>query len=117
MVPAISVIITAHNRKKFIVDAISSVLNQTLQKSFYEIIVVKNFEDKTIDNFIYRNNIKDIYLSEEPIGPKYVKGIQNSTGEITCILEDDDKFKVDKLQKVYNKFKNQQLGSIIIILS
>lgn len=110
MVPAISVIVTAHFRKAFILDAINSALNQTLEKDLYEILVVKNFEDKTIDNFIQERNIENIYLEEEPIGPKYVKGIKRSSGEIVCILEDDDRFKSNKLEKVYSKFKNKSLG-------
>jgi cellulose synthase/poly-beta-1,6-N-acetylglucosamine synthase-like glycosyltransferase len=38
--PYISVIITAHDRKEFLKEAINSVINQTLDKSFYEFIVV-----------------------------------------------------------------------------
>ena len=43
--PFISVIITAHNRKEFLLEAVNSALNQTLPKDEYEIIVVKNFQD------------------------------------------------------------------------
>ena len=43
--PYISVIITAYNRKDFLFNAIKSVVNQTLDKKYYEIIVIKNFED------------------------------------------------------------------------
>jgi glycosyltransferase involved in cell wall biosynthesis len=41
--PYISVIITAHNRKEFLKEAIQSALNQTLERSNYEILVIKNF--------------------------------------------------------------------------
>ncbi|MEM0143780.1 MAG: glycosyltransferase [Candidatus Parvarchaeum sp.] len=50
--PYISVVVIAYNRKKFIRKALLSVLAQTISKSMYEIIVIKGFKDKEIDNFI-----------------------------------------------------------------
>ena len=49
--PYISVIITAYNRKEYLLDAINSVINQTLDKKYYEIIVIKNYNDSKIDDF------------------------------------------------------------------
>ena len=51
----ISVIITAYNRRDYLIDAMNSVLSQTLKKERYEVIVVKNFYDKELDEFIYKN--------------------------------------------------------------
>jgi len=45
----ISVIISAYNRRDFLLKTVNSVANQTLDKNLYEVIVVKNFEDKSID--------------------------------------------------------------------
>ena len=63
----VSVIITAYNRTEFCMDAISSVLNQDKLATKCEIIVVKNFYKKEIDNLIRANNIisifKDLYVS------------------------------------------------------
>jgi len=47
--PYISVIITAYDRKKYLLGAVQSALNQTLPKDLYEVIVIKNFRDETID--------------------------------------------------------------------
>ena len=60
--PYISVIITAYNRKEFLLNAIKSAINQTLDKKYYEIIVIKNFEDKNIDEFIDNHNIQKIFI-------------------------------------------------------
>ena len=49
----ISVIIIAYKRKEFLLGAIKSVLNQTLDKKYYEIIVVKNYKDDAIDRAKY----------------------------------------------------------------
>jgi Glycosyl transferase family 2. len=50
----ISVIVVTYNRKEFIKNAIRSVYNQLLDKRLYEMIVVKNFEDKDVDDYIVR---------------------------------------------------------------
>ena len=42
--PFISVIIVAYQRRRYFWNAIESVLNQSLNKSLYEIIVITNFE-------------------------------------------------------------------------
>ena len=42
--PFISVIVTAYNRKQFILEALNSIVNQTLSKDKYEVIVTKNVE-------------------------------------------------------------------------
>jgi len=77
-VPFISVIITAHNRREFLLEAVNSALNQTLPKDEYEIIVVKNFENKRIDKFLEEHNVKNIVTKEEPLGAKIVKGVEES---------------------------------------
>jgi len=63
----ISVIITAHNRRRFLLEAVNSALNQTLPKDEYEIIVVKNFEDERIDKFLEEHYVKNIVTKEEPL--------------------------------------------------
>ena len=103
----ISVIITAYNRKEFLLNAIKSVLNQTLDKKYYEIIVIKNFEDKNIDNFISGNNIKQI-LMDGTLGRFLDKGISEAKGEIISFLDDDDLFCENKLNIVYEEFKKDR---------
>ncbi len=107
----ISVIISAHERKDFIMDAINSVIEQTLDKNLYEIIVIKNFKDEKIDKFINSKKIKNLYYdSNKKSGIKNVDAINNSTGNIICFLDDDDLFRKDKLQKVYDLFSDGKVG-------
>jgi len=103
--PYISVIITAYNRKQYILQAINSALNQTLDRSLYEIIVVKNFSDDKIDSFIQDNNIMNILTDVKPLGAKIALGVENARGEVVSFLEDDDLFYADKLRTVYELFK------------
>ncbi|BAB60018.1 hypothetical protein [Thermoplasma volcanium GSS1] len=103
--PFISVIIIAYNRKEFLLDAIKSALDQTLDREYYEIIVIKNFQDDTIDNFIKENNIKGIISENKSLGGKISEALYVSKGEIVSFLEDDDMFDRQKLETVYKIFR------------
>jgi glycosyltransferase involved in cell wall biosynthesis len=108
-VPFISVIITAHNRREFLLEAVNSALNQTLPKDEYEIIVVKNFEDERIDKFLEEHNVKNIVTKEEPLGAKIVKGVEESRGEVVSFLDDDDLWLPQKLEIVKQVFKDKDV--------
>ena len=103
----ISVIITAYNRKKFLMDAINSVLNQTLNRSKYEIILVKNFDDENIDEIVHRNEIKCINMNGT-IGKYLYAGLSRAEGQIISFLDDDDMFFKNKLEVVYDLFRNKE---------
>lgn len=102
----VSVVIIAYNRKQFILDAISSVLNQSLSRDKYEIIVVKNFEDQKIDRFIQENKIISVISRDHSLGSKLVDGIKISKAEVVSFLEDDDKFEFNKLETISNLFRS-----------
>ncbi|AAT42912.1 glycosyltransferase [Picrophilus oshimae] len=87
----ISVIVTAYNRSEYLLDAVKSALNQTLSKEKYEIIVIKNYNDDNIDEFLNKNNIKNIIM-DGTIGEYLYKGINESKGDIISFLDDDDLF-------------------------
>jgi len=103
----ISVIIIAYNRKIFLKDAIKSVLNQSLDRNLYEIIIVKNFNDKDIDDFIDQNGLLNIFSEDNAILGKFLEGIKNSKGDIIAFLEDDDRFHRDKLKIVNEIFLDE----------
>ena len=103
----ISVIITAHDRKKYILDAVSSVLKQRLDRSRYEIVVVKNFRDEKIDSFLDDAGITKNFLTQERgVGKKAAIGVENASGDIICFLDDDDMFAEDKLSVVLDAFSS-----------
>lgn len=105
----ISVIITAYDRKDYLRMAVDSVRNQTLNKMFFEIIVVKNFEDRYVDN-IKEKNFTSVNM-EGSIGEYISIGIEKSRGNIICFLDDDDEFYPNKIQEVYDAFETHiQLG-------
>lgn len=103
--PKISVIITAHDRKEYLANAIGSVINQTVEKSNYEVIVIKNFEDEGIDDIIRKEAIISIRSEDNSkIGEDLYLGIINSHADIICFLDDDDLFTSDKLENVLKAF-------------
>lgn len=110
----ISVIITAHNRKRYILDAIRSVLANNFPKDKLEIIVVKNYRDDYIDNEIEKlarlHNINIISLIENDtkLGKKIFTGIKNSQSEIITFLEDDDLYLPSRLRTIATVFSKSK---------
>ena len=100
MRPAISVIITEYWPRNFLKYAVRSVLNQTLDKGLYELIVVKRFRNPEIDRLIESHGGKVIILGDAPIGHYLAVGVNESDGEVVAFL-DDDVFMSRKLEYVY----------------
>jgi len=109
MDPIVSVVITAHNRKKYLINAVKSVLNQDSSRKDYEIIVVKNFADEDIDSFLEREGIKCIHTDAQPFGEKLAIGIDNSKGEVISFLDDDDEFSRNKISCLIEAFNDQRV--------
>lgn len=102
--PIISVIITAYNRKNFVGEAIRSVLDQTLPREEYEIIVAKNFNDSNIDQLIAAHSIISLLDQDCTIGKMMLDALKVSSGSIVAFLDDDDLFGKNKLQKLKDVF-------------
>ncbi len=97
--PLISVVISVYDRKEYIDQAIDSVLNQTLNREKYEILIVTNIDIPS------RNGITIIKSVERWLGPKLYEGIAVAKGEIISLLEDDDIFMPNKLAVVAKMFR------------
>jgi glycosyltransferase involved in cell wall biosynthesis len=108
--PFISVIVTAYNRKQFLLEALKSVVNQTLSRDKYEVIVTKNFRDEEINKFISDNKMKSILFTDMNIGQMISDAIKLCEGEVITFLNDDDSWSKDRLERVYNVFKNYNVG-------
>jgi hypothetical protein len=100
----ISVVVTAFNRKQFLIRAVRSVLSQTLSRSSFEVIVVKNFMDHDIDAFIDISGVRSIFDSSPSMGVMYRNAIRQARGGIICFLDDDDEFYPEKLRHVLDSF-------------
>jgi len=87
-----------------LLDAFNSALNQTLDRSKYEIIVTKNFTDDKIDSYIKKNGGKLVFFEKGSIGEQVVDALKYAKGEVICFLEDDDLFTKEKLKYIYSAF-------------
>lgn len=102
--PAITVIISAYNRKQFLPEAIESVRRQSIAHDLYELIVVKNFHDEAVEKKVEEMGGKCLYFENMLLSPFISEAVENSKGGIICFLDDDDIFEQDKLEIVLKAF-------------
>ena len=89
--PKISVIIPAYNARKFIGEAIESVLNQTFPA--HEIIVVDDGSTDGTEEFVknlFKDKVRLIQQENKGMGAARNAGIQVATGNIFQFLDADD---------------------------
>ncbi|AEB95039.1 glycosyltransferase [Metallosphaera cuprina] len=106
----ISVIVGEYVKRGYLKYALNSVFNQTLDKSLYEVIVVKKEEDREVDDYARKNGVKIIYDDSKKQGEFLYKGIEKSKGDIITFLDDDDMYDENRLRIVYNAFKERRIG-------
>jgi glycosyltransferase involved in cell wall biosynthesis len=102
--PYISVIVTAYNRRRYLPFALRSLEAQTLPRDKFEVIVVKNFDDKDSDDIISRNGWKEVYNDESYQGKFYLAGLEEVSGEVVTFLDDDDVYVPERLEAIYKAF-------------
>ncbi|WP_238916561.1 glycosyltransferase family 2 protein [Clostridium sp. YIM B02555] len=106
-----SIIITIYNKEKYLHEAIESALNQTMNKSDYEILLVNNGSEdgsrEIAEKYVKENsNIRLINQDNRGIGGANNTGIRNANGKYICILHADD-LADEKLLDVCCKYMEQ----------
>jgi len=102
--PKLSIVITCYNRREYLLEAIDSAINQNVERALYEIILIKNFEDKEIDLKCSRFGIKSIIMSGT-IGEYMRRALVEANGEIISFLEDDDQFLPNKVSTILRMYE------------
>lgn len=97
-----SILIVAFDRREYILEAVNSALSQQFDRDKFEIIVIKNYKDETIDNYLREHQIKSIYSEETALGAKFFEGAKSASGKYLCLLEDDDRFMPEKISAISN---------------
>ncbi|MHB1439203.1 MAG: glycosyltransferase family 2 protein [Cuniculiplasma sp.] len=106
--PKISVIVTLYNRTDFILDALNSVVNQSLDKELYEIIVVTNIDVNFDRDTEFLGSIKVLKVDKPQVGMKYLKGFKESRGDIITFLDDDDLYEKERLSEILKFFDGKK---------
>ena len=115
----VSIIIPAHNVEKYIRKCLASVINQSFDKSFYEVIVINDCShDKTLKIINeYSKRYKNFYLinNKKIEGPGFSRnhGIKVAKGKYILFLDGDDSLYYDALKILYTKatlYKTDVLG-------
>lgn len=104
MKPSASIIITSYNYESFIKSAIDSALNQSYQN--IEIIVVDDGSTDKSPEIInsYAERIVSVLKVNQGQSSAINAGFAKSSGEIICLLDSDDNFAVNKIEKIVNTF-------------
>ena len=113
-----SVVIANYNNSKYIDECIESLKNQT-----YKNIEIIFFDDNSHDNSIeVIKKFQNIKIIENKIQTKFGsfnqmnafrKSIQSSTGDVIFLLDSDDFFREDKIEKVVDFFSRNKSENIV----
>lgn len=111
----ISIIMAAYNAEKTIGQAIDSVLNQTYPN--IELVVIndcsKDGTVKLVESFAVRDSRVRLISNEKNCGVSYTRrhGLEEARGEWIAILDSDDAWTPDKLEKqiILQKKTNAEL--------
>lgn len=101
----VTVVVTAYNRREFVLDALRSVINQTLPREDFDVILITNFTEPLLQEFCRANNIKTLCF-EGGIGEYIAAGLRQANGEVMAFLDDDDMWTSDRLQRITTFFAN-----------
>lgn len=110
----ISIITVSYNSENTIKETIESVLNQTNQNFEYIIVdglskdrtieIIKSYESKFLEKKI---NYKWISEKDNGIYDAMNKGIKMSNGELVGIINSDDWYEKDAIEKILKKYNKE----------
>ncbi len=100
-----SVIVLAHDRREFLRQAVESLIHQDLSRESYEVIVVKNFEDLQLDEFLDRVGARRVRCDEQFVTRKLIAGLERCESDLVFLLDDDDLFEPSKLRVALAHFE------------
>ena len=109
----VSIIIPTYNREKYLEEAILSIINQTYKN--FEILVI---DDGSKENYAERicnkyTNCTYLYKKNGGVSSARNFGIKKSKGDFIAFLDDDDVWKINKLEIQLNLLlKNSNIDCI-----
>lgn len=114
----LSIIVPVYNVEKYVKECLQSLVNQTLDKDSYEIIIVNDgSKDKSLEickEFEEKYDyIKLISQENKGLGAARNLGIKNSSGMYIGFVDSDDYVKEDMFEKLLNCAKKDDVDMVI----
>ncbi|MGA8303014.1 MAG: glycosyltransferase family 2 protein [Thermoplasmata archaeon] len=108
MVPApeVAIVVGAYSRGTYLLDAVRSVLDQTLPRDRWELLVVKNFRDETIDAALARDGVTTRWDETPRVGTWLLQAIRATRAPIVTLLDDDDLYLPGRLARIVETFRS-----------
>jgi len=106
--PEVVVIVGAYSRERYLPYAVKSVLDQTLARERYEVVVVKNFRSEKLDCELADAGVTLLFDEERQIGRWLRHAIAVSHAPIVTFCDDDDELEPDRLEKMLDVFASHQ---------
>lgn len=100
----ISVVVTSFGRREFLLDAVRSVLAQSVSRSSYEILVVKDFAEPSIDGVLRNCGVVSVESEGENHGAWLCRAYERARGRVFVFLDDDDRMAPGRLASILRKF-------------
>lgn len=102
--PVASIVVTAYGRTRYVREAIASAVGQDSPRSSYEVILIKNFDDKDLDSELARKDVR-LVRAEGSMGEYLALASTLARGRVVCFLEDDDRFAPEKISSVLRTYR------------
>ena len=105
-----SIIVTNYNKGKYIKKCLDSIINQTIDKEKYELIVVDDGSADGSIEIIKEYSIKLLYTDRLLAGGARNKGLDNAKGDYIIFIDGDDYlYRCDILSELESIIDNQDV--------
>jgi glycosyltransferase involved in cell wall biosynthesis len=103
--PALSAIVIAHDRRRFVRDAVESVVGQDWPRDRFEAVLVANFRDADLERFLDERGVRFVFSDAPRKGAKIDAALDSTRAPIVTLLDDDDLYEPSKLAAVAEEFR------------
>lgn len=110
----ISVIVPAHNEEDFIGKCLDSISKQTLDRKFFEVIVINNASKDATAKIARKYKVRVIEEKRKSVVLARQKGVDKAKGEIIVSADADTTYPANWLKKINADFdRNKELIAVV----
>jgi len=104
--PEVSVIVGAYSREQYLLSAVRSLVEQTIPRERFEIVVIKNFRSDRVDRQLSEAGARILFDSEPQIGRWLRHAVRECHAPIVTFCDDDDEYEPGRLERVLDTFRS-----------